>query len=106
MRMGCSGGHVRRCSRRCADHRVYGARKSSVAEEIADALEAPAHASVPLTDGLMWFGAPNVEPDNLLPLIGTLVGTLAGAALAPVILTRSAGGISAHRTDSANLPPA
>jgi hypothetical protein len=40
-----------------------------------------------------------------LPVLGTLVGTLAGAGLAAVV-ARSSGGISARRTDSANPPPA
>ena len=34
-----------------------------------------------------------------LPVIGTLVGTLAGAALAALVVARSSGGISARRTD-------
>jgi hypothetical protein len=45
---------------------VYGAGKSSVAEEIADALEARGapFGAVDL-DWLMWFGVPGVEPENL-----------------------------------------
>ena len=38
-----------------------------------------------------------------LPVIGTLVGTLAGAALAAIVVARSSGGISACRTDSSTL---
>ncbi len=41
-----------------------------------------------------------------LPLIGALVGTLVGAALAVFTVARSSGGISPRRTDSANPPPA
>jgi hypothetical protein len=41
-----------------------------------------------------------------LPLIGTLVGTFFGAALAAFVVARSSGGISARRTDSANPSPA
>jgi predicted AAA+ superfamily ATPase len=45
---------------------VYGAGKSSVAEEIADALEARgARFGAVDLDWLMWFGVPSVEPDNL-----------------------------------------
>ncbi len=45
---------------------VYGAGKSSVAEEIADALEARgARFGAVDLDWLMWFGVPGVEPENL-----------------------------------------
>ena len=39
------------------------------------------------------------------PLIGTLLGTLAGAALAAFVVARSSGGISGRGTDSDNPPP-
>jgi adenylylsulfate kinase-like enzyme len=44
---------------------VYGAGKSSVAEEIADALEARGtrFGAVDL-DWLMWFGVPSVDPET------------------------------------------
>ena len=45
---------------------VYGAGKSSVAEEIAHALEARgARFGAVDLDWLMWFGVPGVEPENL-----------------------------------------
>jgi MoxR-like ATPase len=45
---------------------VYGAGKSSVAEEIADALEARgARFGAVDLDWLMWFGVPGVEPEDL-----------------------------------------
>jgi MoxR-like ATPase len=45
---------------------VYGAGKSSVAEEVADALEARgARFGAVDLDWLMWFGVPGVEPENL-----------------------------------------
>jgi hypothetical protein len=45
---------------------VYGAGKSSVAEEIAEALEARgARFGAVDLDGLIWFGVPGLEPDNL-----------------------------------------
>ena len=45
---------------------VYGAGKSSVAEEIANALEARgARFGAVDLDWLMWFGVPGVEPENL-----------------------------------------
>ena len=45
---------------------VYGAGKSSVAEEIANALEAHgARFGAVDLDWLMWFGVPGVEPENL-----------------------------------------
>jgi adenylylsulfate kinase-like enzyme len=45
---------------------VYGAGKSSVAEEIADALEARcARFGAVDLDWLMWFGVPGVESENL-----------------------------------------
>jgi 4-amino-4-deoxy-L-arabinose transferase-like glycosyltransferase len=40
-----------------------------------------------------------------LPVIGTLIGTLAGAGLAAFVVARSSDGISARRADSANRPP-
>ena len=44
---------------------VYGAGKSSVAEEIADALEARGalFGAIDL-DWLMWFGVPGLEPET------------------------------------------
>jgi len=45
---------------------VYGAGKSTVAEEIADALEARgARFGAVDLDWLMWFGVPGVEPEDL-----------------------------------------
>lgn len=45
---------------------VYGAGKSSVAVEIADALEARgARFGAVDLDWLMWFGVPGVEPNDL-----------------------------------------
>ena len=45
---------------------VYGAGKSSVAEEIAEALEARgARFGAVDLDWLMWFGVPGVEPECL-----------------------------------------
>ena len=44
---------------------VYGAGESSVAEEIADALEAcgALFGAIDL-DWLMWFGVPGLEPET------------------------------------------
>jgi gluconate kinase len=45
---------------------VYGAGKSTVAEEIADSLEARgARFGAVDLDWLMWFGVPGVEPEDL-----------------------------------------
>jgi hypothetical protein len=66
---------------------VYGAGKSSVAEEIADALEARgARFGAVDLDWLMWFGVPGVEPESLRRVfLANLAAVVANYRLAGVI---------------------
>ena len=66
---------------------VYGSGKSSVAEEIADALEARgARFGAVDLDWLMWFGVPGVEPESLRRVfLANLAAVVANYRLAGVI---------------------
>ena len=74
---------------------VYGAGKSSVAEEIADALEARgARFGAVDLDWLMWFGVPGVEPESLRRVfLANLAAVVANYRLAGFIHFVFAGAV-------------